>query len=484
MTHIKFILLLFPFLLLSAPFHTEKKIEDISSSVVKIFTVSVKPNYYQPWQMRSQKFSTGSGVIINDNLILTAAHVVSNGVYLEVKKSSNPKKYISHVKWISHEADLALLEVEDKSFFKDTKALSLGKMPHRQDGVAVYGYPQGGNEISITQGIISRIEQTFYVHSDFDLLTLQIDAAINPGNSGGPVFNQDGKIIGIAMQSLSSADNIGYLVPTPIIKHFLDDIKDGKYAGFPDDGLYIQGMENKNLKSYYGMKERTGVVITQVIAGSSSDGYLKKDDVLLEIDGVKVADDATIIMEGNGRVTANYLIRIHHIGESFEATILRDTKEMKIDVPLKSVVSLIPYEHEKRPKYFIFGGMVFMPLTKNYLNEWGRSWVQKAPIHFVDLIKSSNFPTKKKKEVVFLQSILADRENTGYDLSHAIVLEINGNKINTFNDLVKAIQDSKAKEIKITLQGGSIIVLNKDKALEADKRLLKRYKIEKSIYLR
>jgi len=480
----RFLLILLPFILFSAPFHDEKKIQKISSSVVKIFTVSVKPNYYQPWQMRSQKFSTGSGVIINDHLILTAAHVVSNGVYLEVKKSSNPKKFICHVKWISHEADLALLEVEDKSFFEGTSALKLGKMPHRQDGVAVYGYPQGGNEISITQGIISRIEQNAYVHSDFDLLTLQIDAAINPGNSGGPVFDEKGQIVGIAMQSLSTADNIGYLVPTPIIKHFLDDIKDGKYSGFPDDGLYIQGMENPNLKKYYGMKDRTGVVITQVIKGSSTDGYLKKDDVLLAIDGVKVSDDATIIVPGNGRVDANYLIRLHHIGESFEATILREGKEKKINIPLKPLVDLIPFEHEQRPQYFIFGGMVFMPLSKNYLYEWGRAWVQKAPIHFVDVVKNANYPTAKREEIVFLQSILADRENAGYELSHAVVEAVNGVKIKNFKTLVKTIQESKKEEIKITLQGGSILILNKEKALEANKRLLKRYRIEKAAYLR
>lgn len=480
----RFLILLLPFLLLGASFHSEEKLKAISSSVVKIFTVSLKPNYYQPWQMRTQQFSTGSGVVINGNYILTAAHVVSNGVYLEVKKSTNPKKFISHVKWISHDADLALLEVEDKTFFDDTKALNFGKMPHRQDGVAVYGYPQGGNEISITQGIISRIEQTLYVHSDFDLLALQIDAAINSGNSGGPVFDHDGNIIGIAMQSLSSADNIGYLVPVPIIRHFLDDIKDGQYDGFPDDGLYIQTMENDNLKKHCRMKERTGVLITQIVPGSSSDGFLQVNDVLLEIDGFKVANDATIQMNENGRVAANYLIRMHHIKESFEAKILRDGKESKIDVPLKKLVSLIPYEHEKQPKYYIFGGAVFMPLTRNYVYEWGKNWVQKAPIRFVDMMKNENSPDKEHKEVVFLQSVLADRENAGYELSHAIVLEVNGVKVDSFATLVSTIEKTQEEEVKICLQGGSIIVLNKEKAHAANQRLLQRYGIKESAYLR
>ena len=480
----RLLFLLIPFLLWGVPFHSEEKANRISSSVVKIFTTSVKPNYYQPWQMRSQKFSTGSGVIIDKHLILTAAHVASNSVYLEVKKGDSPKKFIAHVKWISHDSDLALLEVEDLDFFKGTKPLKLGKMPHRQDGVAVYGYPKGGNEISITQGIISRIEQTLYVHSDFDLLALQIDAAINPGNSGGPVFNQEGEIIGIAMQSLSSADNIGYLVPTPVIKHFFDDIKDGKYDGFPDDGLYIQSMENESLKQHYKMGKRSGVLITKIVPGSSSDGYLKKSDVLLAIDGINVADDSTVLMEGNGRVAANYLIRSHHIKDSFEATVLREGEELKINVPLKGLVSLVPYEHDQRPRYYIFGGVVLMPLSKNYLYEWGRNWLQKAPIHFVDTIKNDNLPSAERQEIVFLQSVLADRENAGYEFAHADVIEVNGVKVNSFATLVNTIETTKDKDIRLTLRGGSLIILNKEKALQANERILKRYGIKDSAYLR
>jgi len=479
----RFLFLLLPLIIWAEPFHDSAKIKKLSASVIKIFTVSVPANYYQPWQMRAQKFSTGSGVIINNKLILTAAHVVSNGVYLEVKKSSNPKKFIAHVKWISHDADLALLEVEDESFFENTKPINLGKLPHRQDGVAVYGYPQGGNEISITQGIISRIEQTVYVHSDFDLLALQIDAAINPGNSGGPVFNQEGEIVGIAMQSLSTADNIGYLVPTPIIQHFLDDIKDGRYDGFGDDGLYIQSMENRSLKEYYQMQGRNGVLITHVIPHSSCDGYVKKGDVLLKIDGHEISDDATILMDGNGRVAANYLIRAHHINETFELTLLRDAKEITLKVPSKAMVDLIPFEHDKLPRYYIYGGVVFMPLTKNYLFEWGRNWAQKAPIRFTDIVKNANFPDEEHSEVVFIQSVLADRENAGYEMANIIVTEVNGVKVDSFETLVQTLEETQYENAKITLQGGSQIILEKHKAKEANARLLQRYRIKNSAQL-
>ncbi len=478
-----FILLLFPLILISAPFHTKKMSESISSSVVKIFTVSAASNYFRPWQMKGQRSSSGTGVLIEGNLVLTAAHVVDNSVIIEVRKSSNPEKYIAKVKWISYDADLALLEVEDQTFFEGTKALKLGSIPRRQEGVAVYGYPKGGDEISITQGIISRIDHSTYVYSDFDLLILQIDAAINPGNSGGPALNEEGDIVGIAMQTMSKSDNIGYIIPTQVIQHFLDDIKDGRYDGFPDDGIYIQTMENKNLKKYYGMKNRTGVLVTHVVYGSSSDGYIKSGDVILEVDGVKIADDCTIPIQGNSRVSSNYLIRKHQIGDNFNTKILRDGKEILMDIPLIEEIKLIPQKYEERPRYYIFGGMVFMPLTQNYLQSWGSSWTRKAPAKFVDLALNDDYPTKEMEEVVFLQNTLSDKENKEYEFPHTIVQEVNGNKIRTFRDFVKNIEESKTNEVKIGLEGGYVIVIDKDKAAQVNERVLPRNNIGKSSYL-
>jgi len=479
----RFLLLLLPWMLLSAPFHNKAMSESISSSVVKIFTVSVSPDYFRPWQMKSQRASSGTGVLIEGNRILTSAHVIDNGVFITVKKSSDPEKYIAHVKWISHESDLALLEVEDRSFFKGTQTLKLGNTPQRQDGVAVYGYPEGGNEISITQGIISRIDQTLYIYSNFDLLTLQIDAAINPGNSGGPALNEKGEIVGIAMQKIDDSDNIGYIIPSEIIRHFLNDIGDGVYDGFPDDGLYIQTTENKNLRSYLGMGERTGVLVTRVVTGSSCDGFVRRGDILLEIDGVKLANDLSIPMRGGSRVSANYLIRKHQIGDSCQMKILRDGKEITLDILLKREKLLIPYEHGKRPEYDIFGGMIFMPLTRNYLKVWGKGWAEKAPVKFVDLIKNENYPTKEKEEIVFLQNTLPDRENTGYTFVHHIVEVVDGKRIRNFRDFVKAIEKQEKGEVRIGLEGGYVIVIDRKKAAEANKRLLYRYSIEKSAYL-
>lgn len=96
-------------------------LNDTTKSIVKIFATKSTPNYKYPWQTSKIAKFTGSGAIISDNRILTAAHVVAGAKLLEIKKENDPKKYLAKIKYISHQADLALLELEDKNFFNNTK---------------------------------------------------------------------------------------------------------------------------------------------------------------------------------------------------------------------------------------------------------------------------------------------------------------------------------------------------------------------------
>ena len=116
-------------------------------------------------------------------------------------------------------------------------------LPGLQEPVRVVGYPIGGVAISVTSGVVSRIEVTSYSHGCSELLGLQIDAAINSGNSGGPAFNTLDECVGVAFQSLKheDAENIGYVIPTPVIDHFITDYdRNGQYTGFPTLGLEWQ----------------------------------------------------------------------------------------------------------------------------------------------------------------------------------------------------------------------------------------------------
>jgi len=153
----------------------------ILNSVVRIYCTHSEPNFGMPWQRLRQESSTSSGFITRDHKILTNAHAVEYGSIVQVKKRQSEKKYLAPVVAVGHECDLAVLTVSDDDFWTDTTPLKFGQLPDLLEDVSVVGFPVGGDSISISSGVVSRIEMQEYAQASAELLAIQIDAAINPG---------------------------------------------------------------------------------------------------------------------------------------------------------------------------------------------------------------------------------------------------------------------------------------------------------------
>lgn len=454
---------------------------DVREAIVKVYTVSNYPDYYNPWSMQGPRSSTGSGCIIENNLILTNAHVVSNETFLQVRKYGDTQRYRAKVVAVSHLTDLALLTVEEPEFFEGVPALSFGELPETQQEVLVYGFPVGGDMLSITKGVISRIEHQPYVHSSSIFLAGQIDAAINPGNSGGPVL-VDEKIVGVVMQGMSSAQNIGYMVPVPVIHHFFTDLEDGTLDGYPSLGIGLQDMENEDLRRYYQMESgMNGVLINQIVPGGPSDGTLQINDVLLAVEDYSIGNDGTIEFRPNERTQLNYVIQQKQIGEDIKLTILREGEKIEKKINLsRSLIKdrLVPMEQfETLPTYYIYGGLVFCPLTKDLLNIWGSQWYQSAPRELACILMD-NFPERDDQEVVVLLKILAADVNQGYqNISNLVIEQVNGEKIWNMRELVEKTENCDEPFIIFEDQFNRKIILDRTKAQKSHQDILDIYRI-------
>ncbi len=455
----------------------------IKDAIVKIYTVTTKPDYFNPWRMSGPQNTGGSGCIIEGNRILTNAHVIADHTFIQVRRYGQAKRYKASVLNISHEADLALLTVDDETFFVDVGPVKFGEFVEPQQEVLVYGFPFGGDSLSITRGVLSRVEHHYYTHSSYYFLAGQIDAAINPGNSGGPVL-VDGKIVGVVMEAYKPdySENIGYMVPIPIINHFSQDIEDGRYDGFPDLGIVTQDMENPDMKRKYGMSEaQTGIFIVHIFPNSSSEGKIQKGDVLLSIDGYPIADDGTVEFRSKERTKYTYYVDIRQLGESIPVEVLRQGEIKNITLPLdqtKKEHLLVPLEeYEQMPRYFIYGGIVFTPLSKNLLEQWGSNWPNSAPIDLV--AELSNWPSEERKEVVVALKVLAADVNMGYhNINTWIVTEVNGKKIRDFNEFFQIVTHVTEPYVVFKDDSGFQIVIEREKAEESHENVLRTYYIE------
>ncbi len=455
---------------------------DISDAIVKIYTSSSVPDYYNPWTMLSAMQGTGSGCIIEGNKILSNAHVISYETFVQVRKHGDARRYQARVLNVSHEADLAILTVDDPDFFKDVTPLELGDLPESQNEVLVYGFPLGGDTLSITKGVMSRIEHQTYSHSSVDLLAGQIDAAINPGNSGGPVM-KDGKLAGVVMQGFSQAENIGYMVPVNVVRHFFRDIEDGTYNGIPSLGVVMQALENPALKRWCGMEEdRTGLLISKLLVGSPAEGVLTNGDVVLSFDGHAVADDGTVEFRPRQRTSASYYIQEKQVGESIAVEVWRDGKVVPLAVTLSRSLWedwLIPLDqYDVLPSYYIYGGAVFSPLTKNLLKRWGGNWYQSAPLNLVSML-AENFQERLDQEVVMILKFLPADVNQGYhQVAYWIVEKVNGERIYNMRELIRQIEKENGHGfVELASPSGNVIVLDRKEAMASHRKLLNVYRI-------
>jgi len=460
--------------------------KNIQNSVVKIYVISSSHNYYEPWKLNSQIQSSGSGFIIEGNKILTNAHVVADAKFIQVKKPNNPKKYTAKVDIVAHECDLAIITIDDTSFFDNTTSLKFAKSLQTREKVEVYGYPIGGEKLSITEGVVSRIEQRIYAHSGATFLSCQIDAAINYGNSGGPVLRNN-EVVGVAFQSAGKGQNIGYIIPIEIINHFLHDIKDKKYNGFPELPIDILTMESNSLKEYYNFnKNKSGVLVRFVDPTSFTSKYLKKDDIILSINGVNIFDDATIKI-GSDSYDLSYIVQKSQIGDKIQLNIFRDKKikqiEFKLKDRIKSYRLVSDEQYDTKPQFFITGGLVFTNLTKNYLKEWGQKWYYTAP---TPLLYEYFYGEKNinKKEIVILSKVLPDEVNIGYhNMGNLIIEKVNGQKISTLKDLIKKVGQNRSKFN--TFESKSfIIVLNRKLSNKNNPIILKKFNIPSDRFIK
>ncbi|MBI3288728.1 MAG: trypsin-like peptidase domain-containing protein [Elusimicrobia bacterium] len=419
--------------LLAAPAAAAQNDRDLRRATVQIHFVASSPDYAQPWQPGRQGGGTGSGVVIDGQRILTNGHVVANAAYLSVRKSGDVRKYPARVAFAGHDGETAVLTVDDPKFFEGTVAAKFGGVPSQRDKVAVYGYPVGGTDLSVTEGIVSRVGVTPYAHSARGLLAIQTDAAINPGNSGGPVF-QDGKLVGIAFQHSIGSQNIGYAVPMPIIRRFLADIEDGRYDGIPELGIWWQGTENESLRKTWGLKsDDAGVLVTKVAFRSSSWDVLRENDVLVKLDGVAIGQDGTVPFRDDERIDFSDLASRRQIGETLDAVVVRDGRELLLKVPMKRSIDLVPGpRYDASPTYVIVGGLVFMPLSDDLIGARGGTLKVRS-------MSADGAPTPDRPEVVVLSHVLAHEFNRGYhSWSMAPVTRANGRMVGSMADLVES----------------------------------------------
>lgn len=435
----------------------------VENAVVKIFSTVRKPDLGKPWGKQAARELTGSGVIIEGKRILTNAHVILYASQVQVQGNQSGNRISAKVAAVAPGIDLAVLTLDDESFF-DTRPplLRANLLPAIKDAVMAYGFPSGGTSLSITKGIVSRIEYTNY---NFPVagLRIQIDAAINAGNSGGPALVGD-QMIGLAYSRLSGAQNIGYIIPCEEIELFLQDIADGKYDGKPNLFAHLPTLENAALRAYLKVNLITDGVVVHEIDNPDPAYPLKKWDVVTKIGDTRIDNEGKIKLGERLRVGFRYQIQKLAKNDTVPLTVLRSGRELVLDVPVEyDRPKLIPYLNGVYPNYFIYGPMVFSIATEEYIaaltgvtssstTSKGTSNISGVMVYnFFSALGSplvtrrSERPTAEEKQLVVIPApFFPHKLAKGYDNpAGKVVKSINGIAIKSLRHLVEILRNAK-----------------------------------------
>ena len=455
---------------------------DPEKSVVQIINYAQGPNWVEPWRFSRVASGLGSGFVIEGNRIMTNAHVVSWSKQLVVHRYQDPKPYRATVEFIGHDCDLAILKVEDEAFFEGIEALQIGELPATRSSVTTYGYPAGGRQISYTRGVISRIEMQRYAHIyNRSLLTVQTDAAINPGNSGGPAI-QDDQVVGVSFQGRPGLENAGFVIPPNIIKHFLEDIDDGKYHGFPDAGISLIKLTNPAFRASLGLPNNSvGARIDRILQPfPKTHELLRVNDVILEVSKQEVGSDGMILYEGN-RVHCSVLFDEAQHGEAITLKLWRAGKAIELELPVYvNRADRISGNQHKEPPYLIVGGLVFTELSMNYLGSLGRNLGESlgSRTHYERFYRSQQSEELARAKPIVLSKVLKHPSNVDFGVAtRDVVTKVNGHTINSIFDLKAALINSTDDFHRFRFLSGAEEALNIAGAHKAEKIILEQYNI-------
>jgi hypothetical protein len=381
---------------------------------------------------------------------------------------------------VANDCDLALITVDAPNFYKNMVPLKLGGIPELESTVSAYGYPIGGERMSVTTGIVSRIDFQLYTHSSIDShLAIQISAQINPGNSGGPVM-QNAKVVGVAFQGYSGdvAQGVAYMVPTPVIRRFLKDIDlHGHYDKYVDLGITYSKLQNPAQRKFLRLKEDgRGVLVTTVVAAGPCAKVLREGDVLLAIDDHPIASDASVELEGE-HVEMPEVVERKFKGDTVKFDIWRDKLPTSVKVVLSTVWPYFVQGHsyDVRPRFVVYGGLLFQPMSLDLIEAYQPTDLRIR--HYFDYFVLEQIYLEHP-DVIVLTNILPDPINTFLaPYRGGIVDEINGQKIRTLDELAKTFSEPAERFVVKMIGDGPPLVLDPKQAEAARERIKTRYNV-------
>ncbi|MGC8642200.1 MAG: trypsin-like peptidase domain-containing protein [Isosphaeraceae bacterium] len=419
-------------------------------SVVRVFSSMRLPHPTRPWAKQNPVEVMGTGAVIDGKRILTNAHIVLYAGEVFVQGQKGGDRFVAKVAAIGPGIDLAVLTLEDETFFEKRPALPrAARRPGPGDAVVLMGFPAGGTGLAISPGQVSRIDYAAY-NDLTEGMRIQVNAVAAPGNSGGPAL-VSGKMIGLVFRR---AQNAGLIIPNEEIDAFLTDVKDGRYDGKPRSVDHFQTLVNETLRKKLGLKRSDRGILVRQPGRTVAGNPLRENDVVTRIGTAEIDNEGLVDFEGL-RLPFSVLVPRLAKNGTVPVRLIRGGKPLEVGmvVTCEDDRLIRPYRGQY-PRYFVHGPLVFSTV----IDEAVSTYAQGNPYGMLGsplLARDGDRVAFPGEELVVVTApMLAHPMTCGYaDPFGQVVKDIDGVPIKNLRHLVEVLREGKGEFVTIRFHG-------------------------------
>ncbi len=389
----------------------------------------------QPWVKTNPTLRVAQAVVVDgrpEPVLLTTAQMVAFATHIRASKHGEPGESPARVLYEDREANLALVSVDDPTFFRDLEPVRLARRPFASGEVSITRWRD--NQFEISRGRVSRAVVADSATGVLKYVGLRVQTDIQGGGWSEPVF-VGGALAGLATGHSQSDMQV---LPATFLGVWLDEVRatGGMRPWAGQIGAVFQEIRSPALAGWLGLESPRGILVRRVAQGGSACGVLRPDDILLAIDGHEIDGDGNIRQPPYGLLWFEVLLSRHPAGDTVPVRLLRDGAVHELAMPLRTYTGaswLVPADRTDPPAYLMAGGLVFREFDETY-----PTWATELRI-LGQLNRTAQ--TADRRRVVVLSSVLADPYNLGYQgFADLPVATVNGRPIDAVSDLAEALE--------------------------------------------
>ena len=414
--------------------------DGIAQSLVFIDISSDEYSQLYPWKRTEISQDNCFGCAVAPDRILTTASSLVNAEYIKVKWPGQTEYVRADILFIDCESDLCLLQLDTEQISQPLTPITFTEKYVKNAELDSYCISPSGTLIT-GRALLDTAKIRTAPASYSDILNLIVVNSSSPG-AKAKLFCLDGKPVGIASKGF---EGDAQLIPAEKINAFLADCQDGEYNGFGAIGFTAEQLVDPALRNYLKVPDdQEGMLSSDVYTIGTGSGILKRNDVIVAIDGHRINSYGRYDDPTYGEIMFHNLITSRPASAAITFEVYRDGSLRTLGTTVTNFdvnEMLIPYyAYSSQPEFIVIGGYVFQQLTAQYMRAFGDDMQSSVPPHMYNYYLQSSFkPTEERDGIVLLSFVLPTELSLGYhNLSRLIVESYNGRPVNSISDVIAA----------------------------------------------